>query len=283
MKEKWFFERLYPAVKIGYKIEKILKTQFSPFQKIEVFTNSTMGRVLTLDNVIQTTERDEFIYHEMLVHIPLISHPDPKKILIIGGGDGGVLREVLKYPVQKVTLVEIDRAVIGVSKKYLQNIGKRCWENKKLELIIDDGAKFVRNTEKKFDVVIVDSSDPIGPAKVLFRKKFYQDIKRILNKKGVMTRQTGSSFYQEKEMKENFRISKEVFKNTFLYLITLPSYIGGFFTLLYSSESINPIKISKALLTKKIQSLGLKTKYYNPDIHISCFSLPEYIKKALKL
>ncbi len=283
MSKKWFFEDLYPSLKISYKIEKEFYRRRSSFQKIEIFKNPLMGRVLALDGIVQTTEKDEFIYHEMLTHIPLMSHPNPKKVLIIGGGDGGVLREVLKYPVEKVTMVEIDRKVIETSKKYLRNICQRSFESKKLELIIEDGAKFVQNTKEKFDVVIIDSSDPIGPAKILFKKKFYQDIRKILSKKGMMTRQTGSTFYQEDEMAENFKISKEIFKYTFLYLIAIPSYIGGFFSLLYSSSTINPVKINKNFLKRKIKNLNLKTKYYNPDIHISCFLLPEYIKKTLKI
>lgn len=282
MNKRWFTETLYTDVKAGYLRNKPIYKKNSPLQKLEIFDNRGLGRILALDNIVQTTEKDEFIYHEMLSHVPLLSHKSPKKVLIIGGGDGGILREVLKHKIEKAALVEIDKNVIELSAKYLPKISKNSFRNKKAEVIIKDGAEFVKTTRDKYDIIIIDSSDPIGPARILFQKEFYKNISRIMNKDGIMARQCGSSFFQSKELRDNFKTAKKIFAYTSVYLAAVPTYVGGFFSLLFCSKTIDPSKINKKNLSKRISRLNLKTKYYNPEIHTASFSLPNYIKEIIK-
>src|SRR3989338_6157795 len=201
---KWFSETLHPSVRQTLKIKEVLHSGKTPFQKIQIVDTEQFGKALILDGVVQTTEKDEFIYHEMTTHVPLFSHPNPKRVLVIGGGDGGIAREVLKHPVEEVYLVEIDEQVITLSQKYLCGICKGVFKDSRTRVRVEDGAKFITEQTIPFDVVIIDSTDPIGPAKVLFSKKFYQSIKRVLSPAGILARQTGSTIFQPDEWMENY-------------------------------------------------------------------------------
>ncbi|MDD4294144.1 MAG: polyamine aminopropyltransferase [Candidatus Omnitrophica bacterium] len=277
----WIFEELYPDLKIGIEGKLLYKTK-SKFQNLKVFDTNRFGKLLLLDGAIQTTERDEFIYHEMLTHPLLLAHPNPKNILIIGAGDGGILRETLKHPVSKVTLVELDEEVINITKKHLPSICKNAFKNKKVKIVIDDGAKFVSQTREKYDIIIIDSPDPIGPAKILFSSNFYKDVYNALTASGIIIRQTGSSFAQESERLDNIKKLKAIFPIVETEIITVPTYIGGFFTLLVASKKINPKTVPYKNISQKYESLRLNTKYYNPDIHFAAFALPNYIKREKK-
>ncbi|MCP4653222.1 MAG: polyamine aminopropyltransferase [Candidatus Omnitrophica bacterium] len=277
----WFFETLYPDLKIGVKGD-IIHEEKTPFQDMKIYHTSRYGKVLTLDGVIQTTQKDEFIYHEMLTHPLLLSHPKPQNVLIIGAGDGGILREVLKHKVKKVTLVEIDQAVIEVSKKHLATINKGSFNDKRAKIVVGDGAKFVKNTKEKFDVIVVDSTDPIGPAKVLFSENFYLDIYRILTKNGLMIRQTGSATLQLTTLKNSTKTLKKVFPIVRTQIIAVPTYIGGFFSLTIGSKTIDTAKVTQKAINQRYAKLKLKTKYYNPDIHFACTKLPNYIGEELR-
>ena len=226
---------------------------------------------------------NEFIYHEMLTHPLLLTCPSPQKVLVIGAGDGGVLREVLKHKVKKVTLVEIDGEVIQTSKRYLPSISKGTLaENKRVKIIIDDGAKFIQETKERYDTVIVDSPDPVGVAKVLFSKKFYKDIFSILTDKGMLIRQTGSTMLQPEEIRQNYKIMKQVFPYVSIQLAAIPTYIGGFFSFLIGSKKINPEEVSYRKIQNRYKKLNLKTNYYNPEIHFASKKLPNYIKKIVQ-
>ncbi len=282
MRSKWFSEALYPDIILKLKIKENLYSSNSNSQKIQFFNTHSFGKVLALDGTIQTTTADEFIYHEMMAHIPLLSHPNPKDILIIGGGDGGILREVLKHTqIKKVTLVEIEKKVIDFSKKYLNQICRNSFQSKKLKLVIADGAKFAESKSSLYDIAIIDSPDPVGPAKVLFENKFYRNISKILKKNGIMVRQSGSTFLQKNELKENhIRLSK-IFKYTSVYTAAIPTYIGGLFSFIFSSQAINPENLAIKDLQKRFAKFGPKTKYYNPQIHTACFKLPNYVKEII--
>ncbi|MCM8773646.1 MAG: polyamine aminopropyltransferase [Candidatus Omnitrophica bacterium] len=277
----WYYEKLFSDVKLGLE-GKIIYKKKSPYQNIVIYQTPLLGRILFLDDTIQTTEKDNFVYHEMLTHPLLLSHPSPNKILVIGAGDGGVLREVLKHDVEKVYLVEIDREVIEVSKKYLKSICGNSFNDKRAEIIIEDGAKFVQNKEENFDIVIVDSPDPMGVAKVLFSQKFYQDIFSLLNEDGMMIRQTGSSILQPKELRENYNRLKRIFPKVIPMVAACPTYIIGFFTFLIACKGRTPIDISSQDLNRKYEEKKLRTKYYNPEIHFASFSLPNYIKGGIE-
>jgi spermidine synthase len=209
-------------------------------------------------------------------------HPNPKKILIIGGGDGGALREVLKHKVEKVCMVEIDSDVVAYSKKYLKNICKNSFEDKRLRLIIDDGARFLRNTSDKFDVIIVDSPDPIGSAKILFSKKFYHSLHNGLNKDGIIIRQSASTILRPNELKTSYKLLKKSFLHVAVMIAAIPSYVGGFFSFLIASKKINPQKPNIQSIKRRIKSAKIYTNYYNPEIHSASLCLPNYIRRVIK-
>jgi spermidine synthase len=273
----WSYETLYPDIKIGLKGKLLYKTK-TAYQDLRIYDNPRFGKVLFLDGAVQTTTKDEFIYHEMLTHPLLLAHPNPKNVLVIGAGDGGILREVLKHRIKKAIIVELDEEVITSSKKYLPSISKGAFSNKKVKIVIDDGAKFVAQTKEKFDVVIVDSPDPVGPAKVLFSKKFYTDIFSVLTKNGLMIRQTGSTILQPKEIGENYKILTKIFPYVTPQIAAIPTYIGGFFSFLIASKSINYDKIPFKTIERRYNQKNLKTQYYNPYIHFASTKLPNYVR-----
>jgi spermidine synthase len=283
MKETWFYESLFPLVKLGLKVKETLVSNKSEYQKISILDTYQFGKVLVLDGVVQTTERDEFIYHEMLTHLPMLSHPNPERVLIIGGGDGGILREVLKYPVKEVFLVEIDEKVIEFSKTHLSAICRNSFNDRRANIIIDDGVNFVKKGKGKFDVLIVDSSDPAGPAKVLFSSKFYSDVFNILSHDyGIFAQQTGSSFLQREELPYVYRRLKKIFPFVGTFLTAVPTYVGGLFSLVFASKGIDPLKIRLSEIEKRYRKLKLKTRYYNPKIHLASFALPTYIRENVE-
>ena len=278
---KWFSETLHPSVRQTLKIKEILYSGKTPFQKVQILNTEQFGKVLVLDGVIQTTEKDEFIYHEMMTQVPLFSHPNPRRVLVIGGGDGGIVREILKHPIEEVYLVEIDEQVITLSKKYLSAICKGAFKDSRTRVRVEDGAQFITEQTDPFDIVMIDSTDPIGPAKVLFSKKFYQGIKRVLNPEGILVRQTGSTVFQPNEWMGNYHQLKGFFSQVHPFVIAVPTYIGGFFSLVFASDQIDPRALDLTMLKARYGELQLKTRYYNPEIHQSCFRLPEYMKSRL--
>lgn len=273
----WFYEKLYSDIKLGIKAKLIYKKK-TAYQDIKIYSTPVLGKLLLLDGVIQTTEKDEFIYHEMMTHPVLMAHPNPQKVLIIGGGDGGILREVLKYSLKSAYLIEIDEEVIKASKKLLPSICGQAFNDKRAAIIIDDGEKFIRHTKEKFDIIIVDSSDPTGAAKVLFSKKFYQNIFSVLKENGMMIRQTGSTFFQSAELKNNYKLLAKIFPVVTVQIAAIPVYIGGLFSFVIGSKKINPETVSYRKILDRYNKLNLKTKYYNPQVHFAGLKLPNYLK-----
>lgn len=285
-KNNWLFESSvipYDDIdeKVGLKIKKKLYYDKSPYQKIEVYDTYSFGRILVLDGIFQTSEKDEFIYHEMLCHLPMFCCPNPKKVLIIGGGDGGALKEILKHPVEKVWLVEIDKKVIDISKKYLPSISKGAFKNKKVEVIIGNGLKFIKNHRNFFDIIILDLSDPWGPAKKLISLNFYRNVKRALNKKGVVSVQSGSITNQLKLVKIIYKNLKKVFPFVEIHQACVPLYQAGEYSFTIASN-LSLKKINLVNLNKRFDELSLKTKYYLPEIHQSSKVLPKFLKNFLE-
>ncbi len=279
--EQWVTEK-WKDVETRYSIQSVLYEDESEFQHSLVVESVRYGRMLLLDGIVQATEKDEFIYHEMMVHIPVLSHPNPENILIIGGGDGGILREVFKYKtVIKATMVEIDPAVIDICKEYIPMINRGSFADSRANIVIADGARFVKETDEKFDVAIVDSSDPIGPATVLFSKEFYSNMKRVLRPDGVMVCQTGSLHMQPDEQKASYTLLKSIFRITRPYLFAIPTYIGGFFSAMFCSNTIDPLKTGIVSIAEKAASNNLKTRYYNPGIHNGAFQIPNFLNDRL--
>lgn len=277
----WYYEALYPDIKLGVEGNLIYKKK-TPYQELKIYDTARLGRVLSLDRLTQTTEKDEFIYHEMVTHPLLMIHPSPKKVLVIGAGDGGVLREILKYDIKEVYLVEIDEEIINASKKYLPFLSNGAFNDKRVKIIIGDGAKFIHETKEKFDAAVVDSPDHVGPAKVLFSTAFYKNMSAVLTNTGLMIRQTGSTMWQPDELADNYKLVKKIFSYAAIQIAAIPTYVGGFFSFIIASKKINPQNISYKKIADKYRKLNLKTNYYNPDIHFASLKLPNYIRRKVE-
>ena len=278
---KKFTEELYKKYNQNITIEKIITSQKSKFQNILIFDSKYFGRILTLDKVIQITEFDHFYYSEMLSHIPIITHGKVKRVLIIGGGDGAIAHEVLKHnSIKEVFICEIDQDVINLSLKYLKKINFGSLKNPKVKIIIEDASQFIKknNFKNYFDLIIADRPDPIGPGKNLFKIKFYKDIKNVLSNNGIAVFQNGVPFFQKKELKDTMKHLKSTFNYSGVYLTVVPTYIGGYMALTWSS---NAIDISKKLNLDKHSKVinKLKTEYYTKEIHYTSFILPKWIKE----
>ncbi|NIO49522.1 MAG: polyamine aminopropyltransferase [Candidatus Aminicenantes bacterium] len=258
-----------PSSGIFLKLKRLLYRDKSEYQKIEVIENEYFGRVLLLDDLVQTSERDEFFYHEMLVHPALVSHPSPQNILVIGGGDGGALKEILRCPIKYACLVEIDQQVIDVSKEYFPWLLPSL-EDDRTELVVADGVEFIGKTEKKFNIVFIDSSDPAGPSASLHERDFYEKLKRCINHDGIVVSQAGSPFYHLESIKKKDAFLKKLFKNVCFYTSPVPTYPGGSWCFVFLSDEVQPLKI------KRDPPQGLK--YFNLDIYKAAFSLPNFLK-----
>ena len=274
-KKNWVTEE-YKHTALSFEYTKVLFEGKSPFQKVQVFETKSHGRMLINDDCVMTCEKDEFIYHEMISQVPLFVHPNPEDVLIIGGGDGGTAREVLKHKsVKKCTMVEIDPLVVEVSKKYLQTIGTE-FDNPLLELVFADGAKFLKDKKSQFDIIIVDSSDPIGPGKVLFEPPFYKNLFQALKPDGLMTAQGESPFFDTNFQTDLLKIAGNLFEIATLYNYNSLSYPCGLWSFLFASKKQHPLNNFNL---KKWESSSLQFQYYNKDIHFASFVLPEFMKK----
>ncbi len=278
-----FQELLYN--KLGYSqnfaIDEMLVEKQTKFQKLLIFKNKLFGTVMALDGVVQITEKDEYSYQEMISHVPLCSFSGEKKVLIIGGGDGAVLKNVLMHEsVTKVVMVEIDEEVVQECKKHFKFLNQDVFDDTRTELKIDDGIAYVTETNEKFDVIIVDSTDPENVGEVLFTKEFYKNAKRILNKGGILVNQSGVPFMQTDELKRSCSYLKSAFNNVNYYVVAVPTYVGGFMCLGFASDT--PLQEFLDILNIQSNYHKIKEKnrlnYYNPEIHISSFSLPNFIK-----
>lgn len=277
-----FTEKLYPHWSGRYDVSKVLLNKRTKFQQMQVLETPAWGRMLVLDDITQTTELDEFIYHEMMVHVGMVAHGSCQRVLVIGGGDGGILREILKHPVEKAVQVEIDGEVVDACKQYMPKLNDGAYADKRTELIIADGAEYIRTTDESFDLVIVDSPDPVGPARVLFAPAFYRNILRVLRPRGLMVRQSGAPARQADELKYTVARIRKTFPHHGLFLAPVPTYMGGFFSFAVGAQTSSWRRTTRKRITDRIRKLRLKTKYYNADIHAACFALPTYIKELLK-
>lgn len=279
--ETWVSEK-WDNIETLYKVKSIQYENRSEFQHTQIVDSYEYGRMLLLDGIVQTTEKDEFTYHEMMVHVPMLSHPNPERVLIIGGGDGGILREVLRYDsVSSVTMVEIDSKVIDLCQEYLPMINAGAFNDKRTNLVIADGAEFVKETKDEFDVIIVDSPDPIGPARVLFSKNFYLNSHDLMTDNGILVRQTGSIHIQTGEQEQAHEVLSDIYSYTEPFVFAVPTYVGGLFSAMFSSDGINPLGMDISSLEDRVASNRLETRYYNPGIHIGAFHVPRFFRERL--
>lgn len=279
--EFWYSENHTKNVKFSIRVDKQLFSGKSEFQRIDIFESEEFGRFLTLDGYMMLTEKDEFIYHEMMTHVPMAVHPSAKNVLVIGGGDGGVVRELTRYDsIERIDLVEIDKMVIDVCKEYLPQTAC-CFDDKRLNIYYEDGLKYIRRCENEYDLIIVDSTDPFGPGEGLFTREFYGNCSHALKEDGIMVNQHESAFYKNdaiamqrahKRIIESFPISR-------VYQAHIPSYPSGHWLFGFSSLKYHPVKDLNA---EKWNSLGIKTKYYNTNLHMGAFYLPNYVEELLE-
>jgi spermidine synthase len=277
----WYSERHTPQVEFSIKVDRQLYTGKSEFQRIDVFDSKEFGRFLTLDGYMMLTEKDEFIYHEMIVHVPMAVQPDIKNVLVIGAGDGGVIRELVKYlTVERIDLVEIDALVVEVCRQYFPTTACRL-DDARVNIFFEDGLKYIRRFENVYDLIIVDSTDPFGPGEGLFTKEFYGNCYKALTENGIMVNQHESPFYTEdalamqrahKRIVETFPISK-------VYQAHIPTYPSGHWLFGFASVKYHPVSDLNAA---KWNALGMHMKYYNTQLHVGSFALPTYVEDLLR-
>ena len=274
--ELWYTEKQTENVGITCKVSHSLHTEKTEFQDMAVIETLQFGRMLVLDGMVQTCIKDEFVYHEMITHVPLNTHANPKNVLVIGGGDGGAIREIVKHPaVEKATLVEIDRRVVEVSKEYLPEISCGL-DNPKVTVIYDDGIKHVRENPDTYDVILVDSTEPVGPAVELFSGSFYSSIFTALKEDGLFVAQTESPFYNADLITNCYREISGVFPLTKLYLASIPTYPSGLWSFTMGSKKYDPENLDVSLVP------DYPTRYYSPRVHRGAFMLPRLVEELVK-
>ena len=279
--EMWF-ETLHPGFGQYFTVDDVLYREKTAHQDLIIFQNAAFGRVMALDGVVQTTERDEFIYHEMMTHVPLLAHGAAKKVLIIGGGDGAMLREVSRHTaIEQITMVEIDAGVVTFCKQYLPNHSAGAYDDPRFNLVIDDGVNFVTQTDEKFDVIISDCTDPVGPGESLFTSEFYAGCKRALNENGIFVAQNGVCFLQQDEALNSHRKLSHYFSDVSFYQAAIPTYYGGIMTFAWASDNPALRQLDTATLQHRFTAAGLNCCYYNAAIHTGSFALPQYLLNAL--
>lgn len=272
----WYTEFQTPNVGITCKTKKTYHTEKTEFQDLALIETEQFGRMLVLDGTVQTTIEDEFVYHEMITHIPLFTHKNPKKVLVIGGGDGGAIREIIKHPsVEKTVLCEIDGRVIEISKQYLPEISCAL-SDKRVEVLVADGIKYVQDNKNEFDVILVDSTDPVGPAVGLFAVDFYKAIYDSLKEDGIFVAQTESPFFHKELIKNVYKDISSLFPITKLYTCAIPTYPSGFWSFTMGSKKYDPLETD----TSKIPELD--TKYYYRELHKAVFALPKFAADLVK-
>lgn len=265
-----------------FRIDKLLYETKTDHQHLMIFQNAVFGRVMVLDGIVQTTEKDEFIYHEMMAHVPILAHGHARRVLIVGGGDGGLLREVTRHrEVNHVTQVEIDAKVIDLCRRYLPDHSQGAFDDPRVDIVIDDGLGFVRQTDARFDVILSDSTDPIGPGEALFQENFYAACRRCLTPGGILVTQNGVPFLQLDEVESTARRIGRVFADWHFYSAAVPAYTGGIMTFAWGTDDKALRHTDLETLRKRFAAADIQTGYYTPEIHAASFALPKYILKAI--
>jgi spermidine synthase len=270
---KWFHERLYEHHAQMLAMNRVLYEGKTAFQEVMIFENSIFGKVLVLDGVVQLTERDNHIYHEMIAHVPLVAHGAARDVLIIGGGDGGTLKEVLKHPVERVTMVELDGEVIDLSRKHLPMVSDGAFDDPRSNVLVMDGTRFIEETEDRFDVIIIDSTDPMGPGEPLFTSAFYEACRSRLRPGGMIAVQSGAPFFQPGELDMVCRRLSYSFAGVRPYLAPVPTYAGGMLALVAAGESDSALCPPHEVLREQFAAIQGKTRYYTPEVHRAAFTL----------
>ncbi|MDF2588254.1 MAG: spermidine synthase [Anaerocolumna sp.] len=276
----WYTEEHTKYARFSIKIDRQLASVQSDFQRIDILESKEFGRILTLDGYLMVTEKDEFIYHDMITHVPMATNPNIKKVLVIGAGDGGTIRELVRYKnITHIDMVEIDEEVVKVSKEYLPFTACGL-DDERVHIHFEDGLRYVRRKTGEYDLIIVDSTDPFGPGEGLFTKEFYGNCYNALNDEGILVNQQESMYYSSyaESMKRAHKRIKDSFPIARIYQAHIPTYPSGHWLFGFASKKYDPIK---DLDDNKWNQLGLKTKYYNTELHKGSFAIPNYVKEQL--
>ena len=279
--ELWYTEEHTPNARFSIKVKKQLYTEQSPFQRIDIFDSEEFGRFFTLDGLMMVTEKDEFIYHEMIVHVPAATNPAIRKVLVIGGGDGGTVRELTRYEsIEKIDMVDIDEAAVRACIEYLPQTSCKL-DDPRVTLYFEDGLKFIRRYENAYDLIIVDSTDPFGPGEGLFTREFYGNCYKALTKDGILVNQHENPYYDtyESAMRRAHRRIRDFFPVCRVYQAHIPTYPSGHWLFGLASKRLDPILDLDA---QGWNDLGIETRYYNTDLHTGAFMLPNYVKASLE-
>jgi spermidine synthase len=282
--KRWISENLFNALgfRMTYEVERVLYETQTEHQHLVLFEHKFFGKMLMLDGATQVTTRDEFIYHEMMTHVPILAHGNAREVLIVGGGDCGIAEEVLKHrSVARLTQVEIDASVVEFSKQHFPEFTRPVIGNRRFDLVIDDGMNYVAKTDRRFDVIIVDSTDPQGPGKVLFSRKFYAACKRCLRKGGVMVTQNGVPIFQAGELRSGIAKFRRLFADGTCYVAAIPTYVGGHMAMGWATDNSRLRQLPAATIAARYRKAGsFPTKYWTPQVHVAAFALPRFIAET---
>jgi spermidine synthase len=279
----WFKESLTPSVGNSLRVDNLVYADDSDLQHILLFDNDTHGRVLAIDGLVQVSLSDEFVYHEMVTHVPLLAHGAVKSVLVVGGGDGGAMREILRHPgVERVVLAEIDGEVIDFSRKWLPEVSKGSFDDARVEIKIVDGVDYMKTGEEKFDLIIIDSSDPVGPSAVLFTREFYQSCHGRLAEGGILVTQSGLAAIHSDVVEDTSKSFKAIFKHHGFYGITVPTFSGGVMTLGFATDREANIAPAAGAIEARFEALDIDTQYYTPAVHRGAFALPRYLDRLIQ-
>jgi spermidine synthase len=283
--KRWIPETLFDDLgfRMTYQVERVMYEMQTEHQHLILFKHPFFGKMLMLDGATQVTTKDEFIYHEMMTHVPILAHGRAKEVLIVGGGDCGIAEEVLKHrSVRRLTQVEIDASVVEFSKKHFPEFTKPVLRNERFDLIIDDGMKFVAKTDRRFDVIIVDSTDPVGPGKVLFSNRFYAACRRRLTPGGILVTQNGVPILQPAELTGSIRKFRKLFADGSCYLAAIPTYVGGHMAMGWASNNKRLRQTSLGTIARRYRKAGsFPTRYWTPEVHKAAFALPRFIAELV--
>ncbi len=282
--ERWVEETLHRGFRVRLKADHVLFDSETEHQRLIIFENADYGRVMMLDGIVQLSTKDEFVYHEMMAHVPLFAHGWAKRALIVGGGDGGVLREALRHPeLEQVTLCEIDRSVIDLCRQHFPDVSAGAYDDPRTRIVIADGTKFMAESGERFDVIMIDSTDPVGPGAVLFTRAFYADCAKSLKRGGLLVTQNGLPFLQPDELKQSVGYFRELFGDASCYLATTPSYFGGAMSYGWATDNARLRQHRRKKIERRHNKAGgFATRYWSPEVHVATFALPNYVRELVE-
>ncbi len=283
--KRWITETLFDDLgfRMTYEVERVLYEMQTEHQHLVLFEHRFFGKVLLLDGATQVTTKDEFIYHEMMTHVPIFAHGNAKEVLIVGGGDCGIAEEVLKHKsVVRLTQVEIDASVVEFSKEHFPEFTAPVLANERFDLVIGDGMNYVAKTNRRFDVIIVDSTDPQGPGKVLYSHRFYAACRRCMTKGAVMVTQNGVPIFQADELTAGIAKFRKLFADGSCYVAAIPTYVGGHMAMGFATDNAKLRRASvKTIADRYRKAGGFATRYWTPEVHVAAFALPRFIAEKV--